>query len=89
MQTRYHQLADITGRDLVEWRKKNRHTQEQAADAIGVSKKAWYSWECGIQPIPKRVYLAILGLSVIQEPREHAKQFPRKGVNLLVADPNK
>lgn len=52
----------MTPKELKEWRKRMRFSQEKAAELIGCSKRAIQLWEAGKNKIPKYVAMAIAAI---------------------------
>lgn len=52
----------MTPDELIKWRKKNRLSQQKAADLIGCSRRGLQQWEKGVNPIPKPISLAVAAL---------------------------
>ena len=48
----------MTPQELRDWRKSLKITQEQAAQALGVTERGYFKWENGDSPITHRVDLA-------------------------------
>ena len=57
------------------WMHRNELRQEQAAEAIGVSRRMLNYYLSGAKPIPKTVWLACLGW---EASRPHARNLPRR-----------
>lgn len=62
----------MLGIDLPHWRKRNRFTQDNLREALGVkSRQTIITWEKSETPIPRTVELALLAL-------EHLPEMARK-----------
>jgi transcriptional regulator with XRE-family HTH domain len=58
----------MTGEDFKTWRKAMGLTQQQAADAIGVTKRSVQLWEADDQPVSRTVALACAALAAGLKP---------------------
>ena len=61
------QSGGIGNERLANWMHKHSLTQEQAADAVGVSRRMLNYYLSGAKAIPKTVWLACLGWEVLEE----------------------
>lgn len=52
----------MTGKELIEWRKRHDLTQKALADMLGVRNMTVYRWECGMRSIPPLLPLALEAL---------------------------
>ena len=52
----------MTGDELRSWRKKHRFTQERLGWELEVTRQTVWAWEQSSQPVPRMLYLALLGL---------------------------
>lgn len=58
------QAGGIGHERLIDWMHRNRLTQEQAANGIGISRRMLNYYLSGARPIPKTVWLACKGWEV-------------------------
>lgn len=58
----------MTGEDFKAWRKRVGKTQQQAADAIGITKRSVQLYEADDQPVPRTVALACAAIEAGLEP---------------------
>lgn len=63
------QAGGIGHERLANWMTEHRLTQEQAADAIGISRRMLNYYLAGSRPIPKTVWLACLGWAAERKER--------------------
>ncbi len=70
----------MTGRDLRATLRALGHTQESAADAIGVARQTVARWVAGDYPIPMRGELLISTL----KPRAYAKDDDEQAMQVLL-----
>jgi transcriptional regulator with XRE-family HTH domain len=52
----------MTGKELKEWRKNHKMTQQQLASLLGVFNVTIARWETGARKIPSFLHLALIGL---------------------------